>query len=92
VSDTSIRIGSRSKRLFVVAVAVIVLGFIALALGSTTLAPILLVAGYLVLLPWAIIARDRPAKGSDTSAGEDSPGTGRGSGPGADGDQAEPAS
>jgi hypothetical protein len=44
--------------LFGVALGVIVAGYIALALGSITLAPLLLVAGYCVLIPWAILARE----------------------------------
>ncbi len=38
---------------------VIVVGFILLALGDKTLAPILLVGGYLGLIPWGILASDR---------------------------------
>ena len=37
----------------------IVLGFIALASGSITLAPILLVLGYCVLIPVGIMIRDK---------------------------------
>jgi hypothetical protein len=40
-----------------VSVGVIVAGFIALAQGSITLAPILLVLGYLVLVPVALLKR-----------------------------------
>lgn len=41
-----------------VALLVIVAGYVALSLGSITLAPLLLVAGYCVLIPWAILARE----------------------------------
>jgi xanthine/uracil permease len=34
----------------------IVLGFIALTMRDITLAPILLLAGYLVLVPWGLVA------------------------------------
>jgi hypothetical protein len=45
--------------LFAVALAVIVVGYLFLARGSITLAPILLVLGYCVLVPVAIIFRPR---------------------------------
>lgn len=44
----------------------IVLGFIALASGSITLAPILLVLGYCVLIPVGIMIKD---KESETQGG-----------------------
>lgn len=40
-----------------VSLAVIVVGFVALGRGSITLAPILLVLGYLVLVPVALLKR-----------------------------------
>lgn len=43
--------------IFGVAAAVIVAGYIALSRGSITLAPILLLLGYLVLIPWGILAK-----------------------------------
>jgi hypothetical protein len=39
----------------------IVLGFIALGLRDITLAPILLLAGYLVLVPWGLVAHRKTA-------------------------------
>jgi len=45
--------------LFAVSLGVIVLGYLFLARGSITLAPILLVLGYCVLVPVAIIYRPR---------------------------------
>jgi Flp pilus assembly protein TadB len=45
--------------LFAVALAVIVIGYLTLAGGSITLAPILLVLGYCVLVPVAIVYRPR---------------------------------
>lgn len=38
----------------------IVLGFLILSTGEITLAPILLLAGYLVLIPWALVSRPKP--------------------------------
>jgi len=49
--------------LFGVALAVIVIGYLFLARGSITIAPILLVLGYCVLVPVAIIFRPRRRRG-----------------------------
>jgi hypothetical protein len=43
--------------LFGVAALVILAGYVALSRGSITLAPILLLLGYLVLIPWGILAK-----------------------------------
>jgi hypothetical protein len=43
--------------IFAAAAAVIVAGYVALSQGSITLAPILLLTGYLVLIPWGILAK-----------------------------------
>jgi hypothetical protein len=56
---TEIRFGRRNYRWLGVAILVIVIGFIALAMGSTTLAPILLVAGYVVGVPYALMVREK---------------------------------
>ena len=50
-------------------VASIIIGFIALSVGSITLAPILLVLGYCVLIPVGIMIREKPAEpeGGQTS-------------------------
>src|SRR6187399_3271927 len=45
--------------LFGIALAVILIGYLFLAKGSITIAPILLVLGYCVLVPVAIIFRPR---------------------------------
>jgi hypothetical protein len=45
----------KNYTLFAIGLAVIVLGYITLGYGSITLAPILLVLGYCVLIPIAII-------------------------------------
>jgi hypothetical protein len=44
-----------------VAAVVILAGYFALSKGSITLAPFLLLLGYLILIPWGILAR--PSKG-----------------------------
>lgn len=48
---------------------VLIAGFLLLALGDTTVAPLLLVAGYLVLIPWGIVAarKSTPAPGHGKS-------------------------
>ena len=43
--------------IFGIAAAVILAGYIALSRGSITLAPILLLTGYLILIPWGILAK-----------------------------------
>jgi hypothetical protein len=51
--------GRTNYILFGVALVVIVLGFLMLSQGSIDLAPVLLVLGYCVLVPWAILAKDK---------------------------------
>ncbi len=46
----------------------IILGFITLASGSITLAPILLVLGYCVLIPVGIMIKDKPAEGTESGS------------------------
>ena len=52
---TRINLRTRSIGLWVAALAVIAIGFVDLARGGTTIAPILLVLGYCVLVPVAIL-------------------------------------
>jgi hypothetical protein len=52
-----IAFGKRNYIIFAVAAAVILAGYFALSRGSITLAPILLLTGYLVLIPWGILAK-----------------------------------
>ena len=59
-----VKLGRRNWIAFGVALLVIVVGYIFLANGSITIAPILLVLGYCVLVPYAILARDNPPKES----------------------------
>jgi len=54
--------------LFGIALAVIVVGYLFLARGSITIAPILLVLGYCVLVPVAIIFRPRRRRDSGPEA------------------------
>ncbi|MFH1144556.1 MAG: hypothetical protein V1774_08445 [Candidatus Eisenbacteria bacterium] len=72
-----VELGKHRLVLLLVSVGVIAAGFVALVLGSTTLAPLLLVIGYLAAVPYALMAgrgRDnRPASpGSGGSQGADS--------------------
>jgi len=54
-----INIGFKSKNyiLLVLGIVFIIVGFITLSHGSITLAPILLIIGYAVLIPLAILLR-----------------------------------
>jgi hypothetical protein len=56
-SEPGIPFGKKNYVIFAVAAAVILAGYVALSRGSITLAPILLLAGYLVLVPWGILAK-----------------------------------
>lgn len=64
---------SRNYILFAIAIAFLALGYIALAQGpadsfwSLTLAPILLVIGYLIFIPWAIIHSERNEQSNQKS-------------------------
>jgi uncharacterized membrane protein HdeD (DUF308 family) len=51
--------GKKNYLVLALAVVVIVIGYITLGQGSLTLAPILLVLGYCVLIPIALIIRGR---------------------------------
>jgi len=53
-SENAIPFTKKNYTLFAVGIAVILLGFLLLSRNSITLAPILLVAGYCVLIPLAI--------------------------------------
>ena len=55
--DAELPFGRRNYILFGIAALIIVAGYVALARGSITLAPILLLVGYLVVIPWAILAK-----------------------------------
>ena len=58
--------GKNNYIIFGAALVVLGIGYITLAAGSITLSPILLVLGYCVLIPLAIIYRGRPeSEGSE---------------------------
>lgn len=52
--------GKNNYIVFAIALLVIIIGFITLGQGSITLAPILLVLGYCVLLPIALMIKGKP--------------------------------
>lgn len=52
--------GMKNYIVFAVAIITIILGFITLGQGSITLAPILLVIGYCILIPVALIIKGKP--------------------------------
>ena len=56
-SEVELPFGRKNYILFGLAAIVILAGYIALSRGSITLAPILLLTGYLVLIPWGILAK-----------------------------------
>ena len=51
--------GPRNYILFAIGLLVIIVGYISLSAGSITLAPILLVLGYCVLIPISIIIKGK---------------------------------
>jgi len=58
-------------RLFLTGLAAVVLGYIALAAGGMTLAPVLLVAGYCLLIPWALFRLGHSSRSQgETGRGE----------------------
>ncbi|MCA9726268.1 MAG: hypothetical protein R3E12_20290 [Candidatus Eisenbacteria bacterium] len=52
-------LGRKNWLLFGAGLVAILIGFLLLSQGDITLAPILLVGGYVVLIPWALVARSR---------------------------------
>lgn len=54
-----------------VALVVMIIGFFLLGQGDTTASPILLVVAYLVLVPWAILARDKKKAAIEPEAGKE---------------------
>ena len=55
--NVEIPFGKKNYVIFGLAALVILAGYIALSKGSITLAPILLLLGYLVLIPMGILAK-----------------------------------
>jgi hypothetical protein len=60
--SSDIWLSSFNIRLLVLSLVVIVAGFVFLSRGSVTLAPILLVLGYCVMVPFAIVYRPKSSK------------------------------
>ena len=60
---------SKNYILFAIGLLVIVIGYITLGYGSITLAPILLVLGYCVIIPIAIIINGGKEKTSEARRG-----------------------
>ena len=61
-ADIGLPFGKANMVLFAFGLLSVILGFITLASGSETLAPILLVLGYCVIIPVAIIWKDKGKK------------------------------
>ena len=64
--------GRRNYIFFGAAMLSIIIGYIALGQGSITLAPILLVLGYCVLVPVSLIIKGDPQQDESERAGSDS--------------------
>lgn len=62
--------GMKNYLIFAAALIVIVIGYVTLGYGSMTLAPALLVLGYCVLIPVAIVIKDKPDKAADASGSD----------------------
>ncbi len=69
-SDDTLGFTSANYWLFAIGIIIIIIGFITLKMGSITLAPILLVFGYCVMIPIAIMYRAE--KDGDNSKGKTS--------------------
>ena len=63
--------GRRNYILLAIGAVMLVLGFLLLSIGDTTAAPILLVIGYLGLIPWGIVASRNKASGGEKGANSD---------------------
>ncbi len=61
--------GKRNYIAFAIAMIVIIIGYVTLSQGSITLSPILLVLGYCVLIPVALILRDPALKEATSEDG-----------------------
>ena len=56
---TKLPFGKKNYLLFALGIFIIAVGYIFLGHGSITIAPILLVLGYCVIIPLSIIVRDK---------------------------------
>ena len=66
-AEDSLGFGKINYILMAVGLGMIILGYILLAFGDITVAPILLVIGYCAVLPAAILIAGRSIKGSQSS-------------------------
>lgn len=67
------------RPLFSAGLAAVVLGYLSLRMGSTTLAPLLLVLGYCLLIPVALFRLGHSGlNGGEKPGGKDRPATGPG--------------
>jgi hypothetical protein len=64
--------GTKNYLFFGLGLVVIIVGYIALAAGSITLAPVLLVLGYCVLIPVSILVRDKKKRRAPEEARSES--------------------
>ncbi|KAA3634121.1 MAG: hypothetical protein DWP97_07725 [Calditrichaeota bacterium] len=62
--------GKKNYIFFGIAMIVIIIGFFLLGSGDITMAPILLVLGYLVLIPVALLVKDKPEEQTETAESE----------------------
>ena len=62
--------GKKNYIFFGIAMIVIIIGFFLLGSGDITMAPILLVLGYLVLIPVALLVKDKPEEQTETAETE----------------------
>ena len=62
-ADVGLPFGRTNMILFAFGLLSVILGFITLASGSETMAPILLVLGYCVIIPVSIIWKDKGKRG-----------------------------
>jgi len=62
--------GKRNYMVLALALIVIIIGYITLGQGSITLAPLLLVIGYCVLIPTALLIKDPSLKNRAGDAAE----------------------
>lgn len=67
-----LELGRKNWILFGSGLGAIALGFLFLSQGDITVAPVLLVVGYIVLIPWALVARRSDGRQADSrgSGGE----------------------
>jgi len=68
--DAGLPFARRNYQLFVIGLLVLTIGFIFLSIGpwnsfwSRTLAPVILVIGYLIVIPWSILYQKKSGSSS----------------------------